>query len=60
MLNLLGKALSYFNFIRLLDVYIPAVYRVVNQQGTLQLNNLELENLVRNDFERVDYIALRA
>ncbi len=59
MLNLLGKALSYFNFLRQQDVYIPAVYRVVNQQGTLQLNNLELENLVRNDFERLDYIALK-
>jgi hypothetical protein len=57
----IGSAYSFvYNFMREQDVYIPAVYRVVNQPGILQLNNLELENLVRNDFERVDYIALRA
>lgn len=57
----IGNAYNFvYDFMLEQDVYIPALFRVVNQQGYLRLKGPELENLVQNDFERLDYIALRA
>ncbi len=56
----IGSAYIFvYDFMLEQDVYIPALFRVVNQQGYLRLKGPELEDLVRNDFERLDYIALR-
>jgi hypothetical protein len=56
----IGDAYSFtYDFMMEQDVYIPALQRVVIQQGTLRLKGSWLENLVCNDFERLDYIALK-
>jgi len=55
----IGDAYSCtYDFMLEQDVYVPALQRVVIQQGALRLKGPWLENLVHNDFESIDYIAL--